>query len=83
MPDNTHELVAVMSSLYESEINCRISSFWDGGFTVEIGDEMNGFHASKLFYVAELYLAGRWLGETARTLYPQSVYAGGKGGSIV
>lgn len=32
-----------LKRLYDLEINVRLSSFWDGGWTVEIGDEMNGF----------------------------------------
>ena len=47
------ELGAVIEALYESEINCSVSTFWDGGFTVKLGAdftvklgaEMNGFVA--------------------------------------
>jgi hypothetical protein len=39
------ELGAVIQALYDSEINCSISSFWDGGFMVKLGDEYNGFEA--------------------------------------
>ncbi|NIA72454.1 hypothetical protein HBA54_28095 [Pelagibius litoralis] len=35
-------LSALLIDLYESEINARISWFYDSGFAVEIGDEMNG-----------------------------------------
>lgn len=31
-----------MQRLYDSEINFSVSCFWDGGFTVIIGDDMNG-----------------------------------------
>ena len=31
--------------IYESEINCSISSFWGNGWDVRLGDEMNGFVA--------------------------------------
>ena len=33
-----------LERLYDSEINAEISSFWDGGWTVKLGDKMNGFH---------------------------------------
>ncbi len=33
----------LLSEIYSSEINFEISTFWDGGFTVKVGDEMNGF----------------------------------------
>ena len=33
----------MLQALYDSEINFRISTFWDGGFTWELGDESNGF----------------------------------------
>jgi hypothetical protein len=34
-------LEETMQSLYDSEINCRVSCFWDGGWDVFIGDEIN------------------------------------------
>ena len=39
------ELGAIIDALYESELNCEISTFWDDGFTVKLGDVMNGFVA--------------------------------------
>ena len=36
-------MTTVMDKLYDSEINFRISTFWDGGFDVFIGDEINGY----------------------------------------
>ena len=37
--------MSVMQRLYDSEINAWVSSFWDDGFYVRLGDEMNGFRA--------------------------------------
>lgn len=37
--------MSVLQDLYDSEINISISTFWDGGFDVKLGDEMNGFWA--------------------------------------
>lgn len=39
MPNQIEQLQA----LYEHEINFKIECFWDGGFTVLLGDEMNGY----------------------------------------
>jgi hypothetical protein len=45
---SVYDLQTVMMALYDSEINCSITSFWDNGFTVKFGDEMNGFVAESL-----------------------------------
>ena len=37
--------MSVMQDLYHSEINFAVSTFWDGGFRVKLGDEVNGFRA--------------------------------------
>jgi hypothetical protein len=34
-----------LKKLYDKEINCSVSSFWDGQWHVQIGDETNGFKA--------------------------------------
>jgi hypothetical protein len=39
------DIATVMNRLYESEINCSISSFWDNHWDVKLGDDMNGFVA--------------------------------------
>ena len=33
----------ILQALYDSEINCRIESLWEGGWTGWLGNEMNGF----------------------------------------
>ena len=33
----------ILQALYDSEINCRIEIFWEGGWTAWLGDDMNGF----------------------------------------
>ena len=35
--------LGVFQDLYDSEINFIISTFWDAGYKVKLGDEMNGF----------------------------------------
>jgi len=65
--------MSIMQKLYDSEINASISTFWDGGFDVKLGDPMNGFDNEttvKTFAEAEA-----WLAETAALIYPDSVFA--------
>ncbi len=37
--------MSIMQELYDSEINVSISTFWDGGYDLKLGDDMNGFRA--------------------------------------
>lgn len=68
---NLHD---VMRNLYASEINCGVSSFWDGGWRVWLGDELNGVvaHIEGCDTPQE---AAQWLDSEARRQYPQSDYA--------
>lgn len=68
-------LEETIKALYESEINCGLQSFWDGGFEVWLGDEHNGIMACQNFAASELDRAGDWLGDKAREIYPDSLYA--------
>ena len=70
------ELGSVIDALYASEINCSLSTFWDGGIEVKLGDEMNGFVAEK--NVKTTAQAAAWLDSAAREHYPESTYALGK-----
>lgn len=63
-------LLQAMQYLYEHEINCSISSFWDGGWEVKIGDDMNGFKSSSQFDNAELELVADWLISETYKVYP-------------
>lgn len=69
----TPSLTAVMQALYASEINVEISSFWDGGWDVKLGDQMNGFKVEKNF--DNLDDAAPWLIAEAKTAYPNSEFA--------
>ena len=70
------KLVEVMEALYASEINCGVSSFWDNGFKVWIGDDMNGETDYSAFHSTELDTAAAdFLHEMAIKRYPQSEYA--------
>jgi hypothetical protein len=71
MPDSTQR--HILDDLYASEINFAISTFWDGGFDVKLGDEMNGFSnegGAQTFGDAVELLRG-W----ALARYPQSEFA--------
>lgn len=70
------ELGAIIDALYESEINCTISTFWDGGFIVRLGDQMSGFVAETQCQTSRE--AAKFLDREARHHYPQSSYAIGK-----
>lgn len=63
-------LGTVLEILYANEINCGLQSFWDGGWTVWIGDEMNGRRAERSFEREQFADIAPWLADTAETLYP-------------
>lgn len=68
-------LTDVLNALYASEINVSIASFWDGGWLVRLGDEMNGFVAERDFLDEEFDQIPAWLAAEARRLHPESVFA--------
>ena len=45
MDIKTMDLGVIIDALYESEINCVVSTFWDDHITVRLADDMNGFVA--------------------------------------
>jgi hypothetical protein len=56
--------MSVLQRLYDSEINVWVTLFWDDGFYVRLGDEMNGFRAEgRCDTWAEIE---RWLDQQAR-----------------
>lgn len=66
----------VMQKLHDSEINSAVLSFYDGSWTVKLGDEMNGF--TEETQVSSFEEAMAWLDKTAKERYPNSFYATGK-----
>lgn len=70
--------MSTLQAVYDSEINFLISTFWDGGFTWKLGDEMNGFKAEGL--CATLEAAEQALAKAAREAYPESDFA--RGGAV-
>lgn len=63
-------LDTVLALLYAHEINCGLSSFWDGGWSVWIGDEMNGYRAEADFGPGQYGDIPTWLADNAERLYP-------------
>jgi hypothetical protein len=55
------DLVKALQRLYETETNINISSFWDSGWTVKLGDELNGYVAERTFHNDELGELANWI----------------------
>jgi hypothetical protein len=73
-------LTAELQKIYDSEINVRISSFWDCGIEVRLGDEMNGFQAAETVKsVADIL---PWVQEAIAHFYPESIYAASLGADV-
>lgn len=70
------DIEIVMKKLYNSEINCSISCFWDNGWDVKLGDDMNGFVAEGNFRILDE--AADFLDREARKYFAESTYALGK-----
>ena len=67
------DLATELQQIYDSEINIRISWFWDAGIEVRLGDERNGFLAEEsVRSTAEIV---PWLQEAIAHFYPTSAYA--------
>ena len=70
-PMNDH--AEIIRDLYASEINGRIEWFYDGGFSVSLGDMLTGWKATENFRTfAE---AVDWLRCEAIKRYPESAFA--------
>jgi hypothetical protein len=65
----------ILKKLYDSEINWKILTFWDGGVDVWLGDGLNGFKAQTCFEASEMDGIPQWLHEQALKFYPDSEYA--------
>jgi hypothetical protein len=71
----THDFApaVILQDLYDSEINYTVSTFWDAGFRVMLGDDMNGFVAENR--VQTFTEAVQWLALAAIEHYPQSDFS--------
>jgi len=43
------DYLKMLEEIYDREVNISITTFWDGGYTAKLGDEMNGFVAEGMF----------------------------------
>jgi len=69
------DLAIELQKIYDSEINIAIGWFWDGGITLRLGDEMNGYLAEEIVpTVADIV---PWIQEAIAHFYPTSEYATG------
>jgi len=68
------ELEQELKKLYDSEINVSITSFWDGGWRVALGDELNGFKRPN-WDTCELHEIVDALQKLALEYYPDSTYS--------
>ncbi len=63
----------ILADAYANEINCGMSCFWDAGWEVWIGDDMNGYKAKET--VTDVTDAAHWLHTNIIKFYPDSAYA--------
>jgi hypothetical protein len=63
-------MTKALQKLYNNEINASISTFWDGGFTAKLGEEMSGVTAEGTFDTLEC--AEKFLLDEAKIRYPQA-----------
>lgn len=64
----------ILQKLYDSEINFRLSCFFDAGFEASLGDEINGFKASDENFET-LEEAIDHLVNMAKKFYPESEFS--------
>jgi hypothetical protein len=67
------DLGTIIAALHDSEINGEVSWFYDGTWSVKLGDEMNGFDAEAV--VTSPQEAAEWLRANAVRRYPASEFA--------
>jgi len=75
MPENWRKIA---KRLYDSEVNFSISTFWDAGIEVKLGDEMNGFVARTDFDFDDdmpMQDIFKWLAEETCKHSPSSAFA--------
>lgn len=65
--------MSVVQDLYHSEINFSVSTFWDQGYEVKLGDHMNGFVAET--NVDRWGQVEPWLMQAAVKHFPESLFA--------
>jgi len=66
--------LGTLSAIASSEINYNIQYFYDAGFTVKLGDELNGFTATSPL-CDDFQEVADWLVEQVKIKYPDSDFA--------
>ena len=69
-----NDMLDVFSDIYDSEINFILSIFWDSGYTVKLGDEMNGFK-DQSDCLENIQEAARELTRLTILHYPNSIFS--------
>jgi hypothetical protein len=64
---------AILADLYPSEINATIRWFWDNGFELTLGDELNGIVAETT--VRTIPAAAEWFVNAALQNFPTTQFA--------
>ena len=69
----SYDHAQIIQDLYASEINARVEWFYDGGFSVSLGDMLSGWKATNNLRT----FAGSvdWLRAQAIERYPESAFA--------
>lgn len=69
--------IETLQAIQDSEINFQIETFWDMGFVVKLGDDLNGLKAENCFRDKDggLQAAVNWLVEQTVKCYPDSDFA--------
>jgi len=65
--------MSILTELHNSEISASIATFFDGAWTVKLGDKLNGFKAEAS--VDSEAAAYEWLERAAIEYYPESRFA--------
>lgn len=63
----------ILNRIYDSEINFKIETFWDGGFDFFLGSKMNGFEAESNFRTIKEGVY--WLTSEILKHYPNSDFS--------
>lgn len=61
-----------LQKIYDSEINISITTFWDAGYKLKLGDEANGYNAEGNVDTAEEIVP--WFQKQIKLHYPKSKY---------
>lgn len=66
-----YRLDEMLHYAYENETNVQINSFWDNGYDVKIGDDMNGYSHEMNFAKDEIFKIGKWIYDSLQDRYNQ------------